>query len=100
MLTTRICAAAFVSLLLTLIQSGVIHAHGLGPWGQALDWHNGQIDQVLSAWGRGQKLSIAGKECLAGGSLSFKVNDEYAFDIDETVWLNVEFYLCSSKSRR
>jgi hypothetical protein len=39
---------------------------------------------------------VKGKDCIAGGTLSFNVRDDYAFDIDETVWLDLELYVQSS----
>lgn len=72
------------------------HAHGVGPWGRALDWHNDQIDQVIAFGGSGRKVQVAGRDCLVGTRLNFKVNDEFAFDIDETVWLDIAVELGAS----
>lgn len=82
----------FVSHLAAVMPLNVC-AQDVGPWGRALDWQNAQIDQVVTFGGAGQKVSIDGQDCLSAGTLYFKVNDAYAFDIDETVWLDADLYL-------
>lgn len=96
-MSSRNAPLTFLCLVLAAVPSGAVYAQGL-RFGHLLDWHNDQIEQVVAYGygGGGQKISVEGKECLAGGSLHFKVNDEFAFDIDETVWLDIEFYLGSA----
>lgn len=93
------CAVKSICLSLVAIPICAVHAHGVGPWGRPLDWHSDQIDQAITFLAgplRGQKVSVEGKDCFTGNFIGFKVNDEYAFDIDETVWLDVQFYLGSA----
>jgi len=92
-------ARGFISFLLLTLWFSAVHAHGVGPWGHVLDWHTDQIDQVIAATKAGEKISVDGKECVAGGILGFRVNDEYAFDIDETVWLDFDFYLDAAEAQ-
>ncbi|MBI4166189.1 MAG: CehA/McbA family metallohydrolase [Acidobacteria bacterium] len=92
-------AIKFICILLSAIPICTAHAHGVGPWGRPLDWHTSQIDQVIAFKSRGQKVSVEGRDCITGGYLNFKVSDEYAFDIDETVWLDVEFNLGPADSK-
>lgn len=91
-------------LILFLIQfhSLVSHAHGTGPRGmQPLDWHTEQISQVnaffhFSSSGKPRTEKIAGKNCMSAPLLEINVLDHYAYDIDETVEVEVEFDLDQS----
>ena len=58
---------------------------------QLLDWKTDQIDRVV-AGGNGRLVGLDGKVCLEGSSFLFDVDDRYAFDIDETIQMEVEFY--------
>src|SRR5689334_1974009 len=40
----------------------------------------------------GQVVTLDGKRCVEGSSFSFDVDERYAFDLDETVQVEVEFY--------
>jgi hypothetical protein len=82
----------FTCLLLAANATCVVQAHDVGPWGRSLDWRSDQIDHVITLQDAGEVVSVNGKNCMSGGSLFFRVNDDYAFDIDETVWLDFEFY--------
>ncbi len=59
------------------------------PVGRKLDWRNEQIEDVVSFQKFGSKTIVDGNECVTGGHLNFKVNDEIAFDIDEPVDVTV-----------
>src|SRR5689334_1353578 len=47
---------------------------------------------MSSAFEPGQVVTLDGKQCLEGSSFYFDVDEHYAFDIDETVQLEVELY--------
>ena len=79
------------------------HAHRNFSTGiHQLDWHNPQIEKVTSGFGGSQYGGttefIDGKHCMVSDSLYFDVLDDYAFDIDETVELTVEFDLKEAAS--
>src|SRR5262245_42587375 len=74
-----------------------VHAHGVGPWdAELLHWHDDQISRVVGGgsprYSNPHTVEVAGKNCVAGRLLSFDVRDQYAFDIDETVQVDIEFY--------
>src|SRR5262249_4294058 len=85
----RVTGLVFVALL-----TSRVFAHGGGPWGiQPIEWKNDQISQVIGLGHSGRHVMVEGRDCVAGGMLGFNVRDEYAFDLDEPVWLDVEFAL-------
>jgi hypothetical protein len=92
--------APFVAACLYLLFSTLAYGHGLGDRGRQLgeehmDWRTDQIARVFgSTWSAepSQVVALDGKQCLEGHSFSFDVDDRYAFDIDEAVQLEVEFY--------
>src|SRR5262245_13883043 len=87
-------------LLLMLIPSSAVYAHAVSFWGmRPLEWRNEQFSQVVPFAGDGQKVSVQGKECLSGGNLHFNIRDDYAFDIDEPVWLDLELYIETGASK-
>jgi hypothetical protein len=68
---------------------GAIHGE------RQLNWQTDQISDVVAANAggeAGQVVMLDGKSCLEGSAFYFKVRDQYAFDIDEPVSLEVEFY--------
>lgn len=85
---------------LYLWSSAWAHAHGIHRgipnWGDhPVDWHTDQISRTMTFGDEretGQVVTLDGKKCLAGRFFSFDVDDQYAFDIDETVQVEVEFY--------
>lgn len=94
---------------LHLLCSTLAHGHVTGVRGrqlgqQLVDWRTDQITRVV---GGGSHLSVTasqvvtldGKQCLEGLGFYFDVDDRYAFDIDEPVQLEVEFYQRTSDSR-
>lgn len=89
-----------VAVNLYLLPSAVALAHGIPSRAlnfrqQRMDWHTEQISRVMSYNGEdggGRVITLDGEECLVGKSFSFDVKDGYAFDIDETVRVEVEFY--------
>jgi hypothetical protein len=85
-------------LVIAVAMTPVIHAHGGRAWGiQPIEWKNEQIDRVIALGHSGRKADIEGKECLSGSVLGFNVRDDHAFNLDETVWLDVDFYLASQE---
>jgi hypothetical protein len=77
--------------------STLAHGHWIAnsPPAQLMDWQTDQISRVVAGGnGReiGQLVGLDGKKCLEGSSFSFDVDDRYAFDIDESVQVEVEFY--------
>src|SRR5688572_11954984 len=96
----RIMKMGLAAASLYLLSSLLAHAHqshrGVPNMGDHLvDWHTDQITRVLTRSNDrmvGQVVTLDGKKCLQGTSFSFDVDDKYAFDIDETVEVEVEFY--------
>ena len=87
-----------------LFVSTVSHAHDFGLIGEvAVDWHTEQISRVVASrindWSDvGGVVTREGKQCLEGSGFSFDVDEQYAFDLDETVELEVEFRLQETTS--
>lgn len=85
----KTCAVTLAGLLLSGI-SALAHAHEERLWTQPpLDWSTDQIEAVI-AYHSGRTVAVNNTICLAGDRFYFKVRDRYAFDIDETVWLQLE----------
>jgi hypothetical protein len=88
----------------SLLLMASAHGHDYGLWGeQQIDWHTDQIDRVIatrisSINDVGGMVRLDGKSCLEGSGFSFDVDESYAFDLDETVELEVEFYLGAAES--
>lgn len=70
--------------------TSLAHVHmGATPGGPPpLGWSTEQIEDVIGY--SGSRVSVDGEDCLRGSSFGFKVRDPYAFDIEETVWLEAE----------
>lgn len=84
---------------------GTALGHAVGPLGaQPLDWSNGQISQVVAGgtpfYSPSHTEIIEGRECIVGNFLHFNVRDDFAFDIDESVNLEVEFWLQTPRAMR
>src|SRR5687768_6920155 len=47
----------------------------------------------------GQVAPLDGKQCLEGSNFLFDVDDRYAFDLDETIQVEIEFYLRATSSK-
>ena len=97
------CSAFLLINLLALPLKGFAHSDlpmGLHP----LDWHNPQVNQVMSTGDSGEIGSTAyttiidGKQCMVGKALYVDILDDYAFDIDEQVELEIEFDLSNSST--
>jgi len=84
--------------LLSTAYCWAAHAHSTSPWGPPLDWHDAQIEDVIGVAQSGAKITVDGRSCISGGMLYFKIKDDYAFDIDERVWIDFEFYLNPAKT--
>src|SRR5207245_60101 len=86
-------------LILTCLSFGEpSHSHVAGPLGaQPLDWRSAQISGVVAggalSYFPSHVVTLESRKCVTGNRLHFNVRDEYAFDIDESVELDVEFYL-------
>lgn len=87
------------ALLAGLASGSLTCAHEGGPLGEHhLAWHTPQISRVTSSLFPGEVRNVNGKNCVAGGNLSFNVRDEFAFDIDEDVQLTIDFVLPEGSS--
>src|SRR5687767_15155517 len=84
-------------LLLTLFLTWGACADDLGIIGErALRWRTDQIAQVIAGGDYmegGKQVTLDGRQCMEGTRFNFNVDDHYAFDIDETVQSEVEFYV-------
>jgi len=92
-------ASLLLCLLLTL-NSSVSYAHGTDILSaHPLDWRTSQISQVFSSSpfsinSKHPRIDkLAGKTCMTGSFINIDVDNDYAFDIDETVTVEVEFDL-------
>jgi hypothetical protein len=100
----RITSAA--ALLSLLLNGGVVFGHEFsGAHGTVtVDWTAPNIRRVLSsgygdsfgteAWARKgfpELVEVEGRQCVEGSYFLFDVNDDYAFDIDETVTVELLF---------
>jgi len=97
------------SLLLIVIAMLAGHASNAheysGPHGTVLvDWQTANVSRITSSgygdsfgieaavkMGFPQAETISGKKCIAGSYFLFDVDDDFAFDIDETVKLEILF---------
>jgi hypothetical protein len=92
--------ALFVAACLFLPFSTLGYAHGVhrgipNMGDQPVEWRTDQIVRVMTFNTDrevGRIVTLDGKRCLEGRTFSFDVDDKYAFDIDEIVELEVEFY--------
>ena len=88
-----------------LIAAGSFAHEPTGPQGSVvIDWSASNITRVVSS-GYGDSFgmeadvlqglpdveTVNGKRCIAGSYLLFDIDDHFAFDIDETVELNLQF---------
>src|SRR5687767_3575440 len=85
-----------ISFLIFSLLSAAAHGHGFGLRGERLvDWHADQISRVIAKNNNryvGQPVTLDGKQCLEGTGFAFDIDDRYAFDIDETVEVQVRFH--------
>src|SRR5690348_488857 len=80
---SRLCFAFFIAMALHPVV-----AHESAQWTfPSLEWKTDQIEQALASQVR--KVTVQGNRCFVGRAFYFKVQDSYAFDIDETVRLDV-----------
>ncbi len=98
----RVGGLALCTLL--ALQSPSARSHGAGPLGaEVLDWRTEQISRVVTSvesFGdlvvvgeRGRVVELGGRPCLRGAQFHFDVRERLAFDIDETVGVEVDFAL-------
>ena len=97
--------------LLAICMSAAL-PHGVGPLGaHTLDWHTDEISKVVSTGmsfrnlgidflvgGGGEVVELDGRRCIRGGPFNIDVRDELAYDIDETVELEIEIEIATSPS--
>lgn len=81
-----------------LAASALAYGHAIGPMGvEPLSWQSEEISQVVGGGRPGythpQDVQVEGRSCVSGNLLNFNVRDEYAFDIDESVQLELQFYV-------
>lgn len=83
-----------------LLINAPISAHVIGAdTTEPLTWHSHQISRVVSmGYPQGLAAKVEDKDCMSGSVLSIDVLDDYAYDIDETVQVEVEFDLSASSS--
>ncbi|MGD2132333.1 MAG: CehA/McbA family metallohydrolase [Maricaulaceae bacterium] len=107
--TPRICAALGLAGAL-MTSAAPVAAHSVGPMGvETLDWHTDDISRafapvsVSNNFGRSlfngqpaQSVEVAGQECVRSGLILLDVRDALAFDIDETVEVEIAFDLAAS----
>jgi hypothetical protein len=82
---------------LSILLGTAAYGHPIGPMGaEALAWQSEEIGQVVGGGSpvgtHSRALQVEGKSCVSGSSLNFNVRDDFAFDIDETVEVEIEFY--------
>lgn len=88
---------------LYLLASTLVYGHGSGVPGRQLgerhmEWRTSQITRVIGQgeyhWSASSSriATFDGRQCLEGTRFYFDVDDHYAFDVDETVQLEVDFY--------
>lgn len=88
---------------LTLVAGSICanaQAHPRELWGfHPIEWQVGEISEILSGVEDGRNIYINGQNCLAARALHFNVRDQFAFDIDETVSIDLTFYVGSAAGR-
>jgi hypothetical protein len=96
-MSIRGAPALFAVCSLAALHGIATYGHPIGPMGtETLAWHTEQISRVVGSLPqrhvRTSVIQVQGRNCVSGGFLHFDVRDEFAFDIDETVELQIEFY--------
>lgn len=94
------------ALLTMAVYTPLLLAHGTDWTGaHPLDWRTEQIRSVFSSAPYTSQEQhpytdrVDGKSCMTGPFLNIDIDDNYAFDIDETLRLEVEFDLTRSPSQ-
>lgn len=91
-----------ITFAICIFFNSMVYAHGIGPRGvKRLDWHTEQISQVNSlipihVHGNTRTEKIEGKTCMIAPALEIDVLNDYAYDIDESVELEILFDLENS----
>ena len=78
-----------------------VDAHrGIGRGLHPLDWHTEQIFSVMAGGfyngPAGETKYIGDRHCMSAGGLNVNILNDFAFDIDETVEVEIEFDLKST----
>lgn len=89
-----------------LVYAGEVYAHGSdGVGSHPLNWNTKQIAGVFSSSPYSAKNNdprieeISGRSCMTGPFLNIDVDNDYAFNIDETVHVEIEFDLDTTTSQ-
>jgi hypothetical protein len=95
-----------ITLLALIAYTPLLLAHGTdGIGAHPIDWRTEQIRSVFSSAPYTSDKqhpgtdTVDGKTCMSGPFLNIDIDDNYAFDIDETLQLEVEFDLARSPSQ-
>lgn len=99
-MSKTICVLFFVAALVT----SQVSAHkSVGRGTHPLDWHTNQVYAATSGGVNdgpaGTTTYIGDRHCMTGSALNIDILDDYAFDIDETVEIEIEFYLDGSNNK-
>lgn len=99
----------FLAGLLVIFMTGNVQSHEVGALGlRNIDWQTKEISRVISPSyamndlgvralaAAGKKMMLDGDTCLRGHQFNLDINDNYAFDIDETVRLTLEIDVATS----
>ena len=91
-----------VGFVLLLVYQSYALAHGVGSLGvHTLEWHTDDVARVVvpassfgnfgvSALGEpGEVVEVEGRRCIRAAVANVDVRDELAFDVDETVQLEI-----------
>ena len=101
-----------VGFVLLLVYQSYALAHGVGSLGvHTLEWHTDDVARVVvpaSSFGNfgvsvlgepGEVVEVEGRRCIRAAVVNVDVRDELAFDVDETVQLEIEFDLQSTEKQ-
>lgn len=94
---------AFAILMISIFTASATAHPGVSRGLHPLDWHTPQINSVMTGGFNGGEAGytseIGGKHCMTGNGFTIDVLDDYAYDIDEKVEVEVEFDLKTSHSQ-
>ena len=96
------CALVFVVAVLATVDVRPLHAHGTeARYVEEVDWPTPRIAHTYglsySELGIGayrnaiEMRTVGGRQCVEGGLIGFDVDDDYGFDVDESVTLTLTY---------
>ncbi len=96
------CALGCVVAALATVEIGRLHAHGTeARYVQEIDWPKPRIAHTYglsySELGLGayrneiEMRTVGGRQCVEGGLIGLDVDDDYGFDVDESVTLTLTY---------